>query len=50
MYRDHKKLIIIDGEKAFTGGLNIANEYFDQDFENVAEKFKNHHLGAYLWA
>ncbi|MEW6067640.1 MAG: phospholipase D-like domain-containing protein [Nitrospirota bacterium] len=27
IYRDHKKLIIIDGVKAFTGGLNIANEY-----------------------
>ncbi len=25
--RDHKKLIVIDGEVAFTGGLNIANEY-----------------------
>lgn len=25
--RDHKKLIIIDGIKTFTGGLNIANEY-----------------------
>jgi len=27
VYRDHKKLIVIDGIKAFTGGLNIANEY-----------------------
>lgn len=27
MHRDHKKLIIVDGETAFTGGLNIANEY-----------------------
>ena len=27
VYRDHKKLILIDGIKAFTGGLNIANEY-----------------------
>jgi cardiolipin synthase len=27
VHRDHKKLIIIDGNKAFTGGLNIANEY-----------------------
>jgi cardiolipin synthase len=27
VYRDHKKLILIDGVKAFTGGLNIANEY-----------------------
>lgn len=26
--RDHRKLIIIDGETAFTGGLNIANEYW----------------------
>ena len=27
VHRDHRKLIIIDGLKAFTGGLNIANEY-----------------------
>jgi cardiolipin synthase len=27
IHRDHKKLIIIDGERVFTGGLNIANEY-----------------------
>jgi cardiolipin synthase len=27
VYRDHKKLIVIDGRYAFTGGLNIANEY-----------------------
>jgi cardiolipin synthase A/B len=27
VHRDHKKLIIIDGVIAFTGGLNIANEY-----------------------
>ncbi|OGW39717.1 MAG: hypothetical protein A2Y97_00850 [Nitrospirae bacterium RBG_13_39_12] len=27
VHRDHKKLIIIDGISAFTGGLNIANEY-----------------------
>jgi cardiolipin synthase len=27
MHRDHRKLIIIDGRQAFTGGLNIANEY-----------------------
>ncbi len=28
VHRDHRKLIIIDGTIAFTGGLNIANEYF----------------------
>lgn len=27
VHRDHRKLIVIDSERAFTGGLNIANEY-----------------------
>ena len=28
--RDHRKIIIIDGETAFTGGLNLAKEYFNR--------------------
>lgn len=31
-HRDHRKLIIIDGRYAFTGGLNIANEYSGYHF------------------
>jgi cardiolipin synthase len=27
--RDHRKLLIVDGEVAFTGGLNIGDEYFE---------------------
>lgn len=27
VHRDHRKLIVIDSQRAFTGGLNIANEY-----------------------
>ncbi len=27
VHRDHRTLIVIDDQKAFTGGLNIANEY-----------------------
>ncbi len=27
VHRNHRKLIVIDTHKAFTGGLNIANEY-----------------------
>lgn len=27
IHRDHKKLLIIDGKKAFTGGFNIGDEY-----------------------
>jgi cardiolipin synthase len=30
--RDHRKLLIIDGKLAFTGGLNIANEYLGPRF------------------
>ena len=27
--RDHRKIIVIDGKISYTGGLNIANEYFN---------------------
>ncbi len=27
IYRNHKKLLVIDAQKAFLGGFNIANEY-----------------------
>lgn len=32
--RDHRKIYIIDGESAYTGGINIADEYI-----NVKERF-----------
>ncbi len=32
--RDHRKILIIDGQLAFTGGLNIANEYFNRGKKN----------------
>lgn len=35
LIRDHKKLIIVDGIKAFTGGLNIANEYRGYKFRKT---------------
>ena len=28
--RDHRKLLIVDGEKAFTGGINLADEYINE--------------------
>ncbi len=28
--RDHRKIIVIDGEVAFTGGINIADEYVNR--------------------
>lgn len=29
-YRDHRKITVIDGNTAFTGGLNIADEYMNK--------------------
>ncbi len=30
-FRNHRKIIIIDGEIGFTGGLNVGNEYLGED-------------------
>lgn len=29
--RDHRKIIVVDGEAAFTGGINIGDEYIGRD-------------------
>lgn len=29
-YRDHRKITVIDGETAYTGGINIADEYVNE--------------------
>ncbi len=29
-YRDHRKIVVIDGTVAYTGGLNIADEYINK--------------------
>lgn len=33
-YRDHRKIVIIDGKIAYTGGMNMADEY-----ANIIERF-----------
>ena len=33
-YRDHRKILVIDGHTAFTGGVNLADEYI-----NAYEKY-----------
>ena len=33
-YRDHRKILVIDGRTAFTGGVNLADEYI-----NLREKY-----------
>lgn len=29
-YRDHRKILVIDGQTAFTGGVNLADEYINR--------------------
>lgn len=29
-YRDHRKILVVDGNVAFTGGINIADEYINE--------------------
>ena len=29
-YRDHRKIVVIDGKVAFTGGVNLADEYINR--------------------
>ena len=36
--RDHKKIVVIDGEIGFSGGFNLADEYINQSLRN-AKKF-----------
>jgi len=33
-YRDHRKIVVIDGQTGFTGGVNLADEYI-----NIKERF-----------
>ncbi len=49
-YRDHRKIVIIDGEIAYTGGLNIADEYANKKkkfghWKDTAVKIQ----GAAVW-
>ena len=30
-YRDHRKILVIDGKTAFTGGVNLADEYINRE-------------------
>jgi len=31
LHRDHRKILVVDGEVGFTGGMNIGEEYWSQD-------------------
>lgn len=31
-HRDHRKILVVDGHTAFTGGINLADEYINQKY------------------
>lgn len=37
--RDHRKIVVIDGKVAYTGGLNISNEYMNVEMQNNRFKY-----------
>lgn len=42
-YRDHKKIVVIDGNVGFTGGINMADEY-----ANIKKRFGHWHDSAIM--
>ncbi|MEZ0228259.1 MAG: cardiolipin synthase [Planctomycetota bacterium] len=41
-HRNHRKIVVVDGRVAFTGGLNVGDEYFGRD--PVAGRWRDTHL------
>jgi cardiolipin synthase A/B len=42
--RNHRKLLVLDGEKGFTGGANIANEYSGRARRRGTSPWRDAHL------
>ena len=42
--RNHRKLIVVDGEVAFTGGMNISDEYSGRNRRRGYNYFRDTHL------
>jgi cardiolipin synthase len=43
-YRDHRKIIIIDGTIAFTGGINISDRYYNEPAPSSQIFWRDTHL------
>jgi len=42
--RNHRKLVIVDGEHGFTGGMNVGDEYSGRLRRKKAQRFHDSHL------
>ena len=51
-YRDHRKMLIIDGKTAFSGGVNLADEYINRvvkhgHWKDIGFRLSGEAVGAY---
>ena len=45
-YRDHRKILVIDGHTAFTGGINLADDTLGQGSEGLCNPLRRLPLGC----
>jgi cardiolipin synthase len=43
-FRNHRKLIVVDGEVGFTGGMNVGDEYSGRRRREGVQTFRDSHL------
>lgn len=43
-YRNHRKIIVIDGKKAFVGGINISDRYINESTNEKTAFWRDTHL------
>lgn len=53
-YRDHRKIVVIDGKTAFTGGVNLADEYINEKerfghWKDTAIMVKGSAVQSFTW-
>ncbi|MBE5740102.1 MAG: cardiolipin synthase [Clostridiales bacterium] len=52
--RDHRKILVVDGKVAFTGGINLADEYIAQKrrfgyWKDTGLKITGNAVGSFTW-
>lgn len=43
-YRNHRKIIVVDGQEAFVGGINVSDDYINYKGDNEPAYWRDMHL------
>jgi cardiolipin synthase len=49
-FRNHRKIVVVDGEVAFVGGLNVGDEYLGKDPDPAMRPWRDTHVEDWTWA